>query len=47
MEELEREKEERDKVPVQKREQKVGRELSRKALEPEKQWEMPRRWQTY
>jgi len=46
MAELER-KEEREKVPVRKREQKVEQELPEKAQEPGEQWEMPRRWHTY
>ena len=48
MAELENEKEqEKVPVPVQRHEQKVELELPEKALEPGKQWEMPRRWQTY
>ena len=46
MAELEGE-EEREKVPVPKREQKVEQELPEKALEPGEQWEIPRRWHTY
>jgi len=46
MAELENEKE-KVLVPVRKREQKVEQEQPEKALEPGKQWEMPRRWRTY
>ena len=34
-------------IPARKREQKVEQELPKQALEPGKQWEMPRRWRTY
>ena len=48
MAELQNEKErEKVPVPVRKHEQKVEQELPEKALEPGKQREIPRRWQTY
>ncbi len=40
-------KEAREKVPVQKREQKVEQELPEQAPEPQEQWQIPRRWQAY
>jgi len=48
MAELENEKEqEKVPVPARKHEQKGEQELPEKALEPPKQWRMPRRWHTY
>lgn len=48
MAELENEEErEEAPVPVRKQEQKIEQELPEKALEPGKQWEMPRRWRRY
>ena len=49
MEEIEKEEEERGKVPVpvRKQEQKVEQELPEKVLDPGKQREIPRRWRTY
>ncbi len=44
MEEIEKEK---MPVSVRKHEQKAEQELPEKTQEPERQWEMPRRWHTY